>query len=225
MTNLDQVTRTLTMSTKKPGTLLVSHGSASDEDQNSLDKQSGHSQIRSFDLTKRTDSAYSFTDGELIAWGLRNSVGVAEHPATGGIWSVENSVDNLIRNNVDLHADNPGEELNYHGLIDKQDDKDRGRNFGFPYCFTVWGTKNITDLGNLSVGDQIPDGLGPKDVTDGVCNSQYAAPVLALQPHSAPLDIKFNKDGSTAYVSFHGSCKFCIQPCKYLIWTLTVSQH
>ena len=32
---------------------------------------------------------YSFAhDGLRLGWGLRNSVGVAEHPQTGGIYSV-----------------------------------------------------------------------------------------------------------------------------------------
>lgn len=31
--------------------------------------------------------------GDVLGWGLRNSVGLGEDPSTGGIWSVENSAD------------------------------------------------------------------------------------------------------------------------------------
>jgi hypothetical protein len=41
---------------------------------------------------------------------LRNDVGLAEDKA-GNIWSVENSGDNIQRNGVDVHNDNPGEPM------------------------------------------------------------------------------------------------------------------
>ena len=73
---------------------------------------SGHSQIRAFDLDNVPDNGYDFaSDGLRLGWGLRNSVGVAEHPETGGIYSVENSVDQIMRDGKDVHQDNPGEEM------------------------------------------------------------------------------------------------------------------
>jgi glucose/arabinose dehydrogenase len=112
----DHTTRTLLLSQKVPGTLLISRGSTENIDLEAATLSSGHSQIRAFDLNNLTNNAYDYdTDGLRIGWGLRNSVGVAEHPTTGGLYSVENSVDQMMRDGVDIHQDNPGEEMNFHG--------------------------------------------------------------------------------------------------------------
>ncbi|KAJ4155305.1 hypothetical protein LMH87_000559 [Akanthomyces muscarius] len=209
MSTSDHTTRTLLLSKKKPGMLLVSRGSQSNEDNNATELDSGHSQIRSFDLSKLGSSSgakpYEYLDGHVIGWGLRNSVGVAED-ALGGLWSVENSVDELHRKGQDIHQDNPAEELNYHGTIDKPDDKQsQGGNYGYPVCYAIWSTKNFPELGTLSTASQFPDDDAPGNVTDAACNDEYVAPRLAFQAHTAPLDIKFDADGTNAYVSFHGS--------------------
>ena len=110
MSNSDHTTRTLLLSQRSPGLLLVSRGSDSNEDSDAKNKATGHSQLKAFDITKVGDQPYDFaSQGTLLGWGLRNSVGVAEEPLTGGIWSVENSVDQMKRNGVDIHQDNPGE--------------------------------------------------------------------------------------------------------------------
>lgn len=202
MTNTDHTTRTLLMSEKKPGTLLVSRGSKENVDKDAADIKSGHSQIRSFDVSKEGDEQ-DFMDGELLGWGLRNSVGVVEHPDSGGIWAVENSVDQLERKGKDIHQDNPAEELNYLGTVEKPD----GGNHGYPLCLSVWQTKDFPELGKLKTGDQFPVD-DEKDVTNDMCNSKYKTPRLVFQAHTAPLDIKFDKDASNAYIAFHGSCKF-----------------
>lgn len=189
------------MSEKKPGTLLVSRGSKENVDDDAADIKSGHSQIRSFDVSKEGDEQ-DFMDGELLGWGLRNSVGVVEHPDSGGIWAVENSVDQLERKGKDIHQDNPAEELNYLGTVEKPD----GGNHGYPLCLSVWQTKDFPELGKLKTGDQFPFN-DAKDVTDDMCNSKYKTPRLVFQAHTAPLDIKFDKDASNAYIAFHGSCK------------------
>ncbi len=79
MSNSDHTTRTLLVSKKQPDTLLVSRGSNSNEDDDARDITSGHSQIRSYNITQvgPGDSPFDFLDGHLIGWGLRNSVGVA----------------------------------------------------------------------------------------------------------------------------------------------------
>lgn len=209
MSNSDHTTRTLLLSKKNPSMLLVSRGSQSNEDENAEDIDSGHSQIRSFDLSKLDDGKdakpFEYLDGHVIGWGLRNSVGVTEHPS-GGLWSVENSVDQLHRKGKDIHSDNPAEELNYHGTIDKPDDKKtQGGNHGYPVCYAVWSTKNFPELGDLKTASQFPDDDAPGNVTDAACNDEYVTPRLAFQAHTAPLDIKFDKDGSNAYIAFHGS--------------------
>lgn len=216
MSNSDHTTRTLLLSRKKPGTLLVSRGSQSNEDDKARELSSGHSQIRSFDISgsKAGEDAYDFMDGHVIGWGLRNSVGVAEDPATGGIWSVENSVDQLSRKGKDIHQDNPAEELNYHGVLGS--DKDQGGNYGYPMCYAVWSTKGFPELGALKTADQFPDDDADAKITDKSCNSDYVAPRLALQAHTAPLDIRFNAEGSKAFVAFHGSCKLRNLKCQLL---------
>ncbi|KAH8709445.1 L-sorbosone dehydrogenase [Beauveria bassiana] len=228
MSNSDHTTRTLLLSRKKPGILLVSRGSQSNEDSNAEDLDSGHSQIRSFDLSQLGSGSgsgsssssssvtpYAYLDGHVIGWGLRNSVGVAEDPSSGGLWSVENSVDQLHRKGRDIHQDNPAEELNYHGTVGQDDDggggnnsnnnKTQGGNYGYPVCYAIWSPANFPDLGALTTASQFPDDDAPGNVTDAACNDDYVAPRLAFQAHTAPLDIKFDADGAYAYVSFHGS--------------------
>lgn len=217
MTNSGHVTRTLLLSRKHPDMLLVSRGSEGNDDAAAADRDSGHSQLRAFNVSTLPSngsgegkSPYAYLQGTLLGWGLRNSVGVAEHPATGGIWSVENSVDNLRRHGKDIHADNPGEELNFHGYLNGSGE-DQGGNYGYPLCYTIWSTDGFPDLGDLDTGDQFPADQSDDNnnvitiLSDGECNTEYVPPVLAFQAHTAPLDIKFNEDGTRAYVSFHGS--------------------
>lgn len=211
MTNEGHMSRTLLMSKAQPGWLIVSRGSQGNDDPLAEVQSSGHSQIRAFDIGGAARSTpYNFpTDGRMLGWGLRNSVGIAEHPTAHGIWSVENSVDQLKRNGIDIHADNPGEELNYHGTL--ADQANEGGNYGYPVCYALWSTDApFPNLGDLTTGSQFaPDRTSNLPTTnDTACNSQYVAPELAFQAHTAPLDIKFDKDGANAFVSFHGSCEF-----------------
>ncbi|KAF7548798.1 hypothetical protein G7Z17_g6839 [Cylindrodendrum hubeiense] len=218
MSNSGHVTRTLLLSRKHPEMLLVSRGSQGNDDTDATDRSSGRSQLRAFNISSLpadgsdgdAEAPYDFLNGTLLGWGLRNSVGVAEHPATGGIWSVENSVDNLERHGEDIHTDNPGEELNFHGYLNGSSEE-QGGNYGYPLCYAIWSTDDFPGLGDLDTGDQFSaDQLDDDDdvVTiqnDDECNTDYVPPVLAFQAHTAPLDIKFNEDGTSAYVSFHGS--------------------
>lgn len=206
MANSDHTTRTLLVSQKAPGMLLVSRGSASNVDAEAADISSGHSQLKAFDIGALGDGLppYDFTtQGSLLGWGLRNSVGVAEHPVTGGIWSVENSVDQLMRNNRDIHQNNPGEELNFHGYLNGSTES-QGGNYGYPDCFALWSTSSFPELGQLRTGDQFSV-LQTDELNDRACATKYIAPRLTFEAHTAPLDIKFNSDGSMAFVTFHGS--------------------
>ena len=216
MTSPGHTTRTLLLSRSRPGILLVSRGSDSNEDLETERVDSGRSQIRSFNISRlggEDDGPYDYLDGDVWGWGLRNPVGTAEDPVHGGIWSVENSVDQLRRDGRDIHTDNPGEELNFHGFIDGSVGDGsvlRGtgeeNNYGYPLCYALWSTDDFPNLGNLSTGDQFAAGQAD-NVTDESCNEDYIAPVLTFQAHTAPLDIKFTDDGSEAFISFHGSCK------------------
>lgn len=184
------------------GDLLVSRGSAANADVLAREESSGHCQIRSFDVSKdRTN----YTDGQVVGWGLRNSVGLGEHPTNKGVWSVENSVDNLRRQGQDIHNTNPGEELNFHGQAGNY----TGQNFGYPMCYTLWDTNNFPNLGSLRTGDnfavEIAEDTNIAPLSDEQCNANSTRPVLALPAHTAPLDIVFDDKGEYAYVSLHGS--------------------
>ncbi|KAM5358919.1 hypothetical protein ACJA88_015259 [Fusarium oxysporum] len=213
MTNGGHTSRTLLISQKYPDMLLVSRGSDGNDDAGAEDRDSGRSQLRAFNISSFSSDfdrkPYDYLDGVLLGWGLRNSVGVAEHPETGGIFSVENSADQLHRNSEDIHKDNPGEEMNFHGYLNGSDE-DQGGNYGYPLCHTLWSTDDFPDPGDLKIGDQFPADRQTDDddatvLTDEECKSDYVAPVLAFQAHTAPLDMKFDINGTRAYISFHGS--------------------
>lgn len=161
--------------------LLVSRGSSDNMDLTARELRSGHSQIRAFDLGREPDGRpYDYaSEGTRLGWGLRNSVGVAEHPVTGGIFSVENSIDEIQRQGVDVHQDNPGEEMNYHGFLNGSAEEDQGGNYGYPDCFALWGG-GIPDQGNLTVGDQFapsPNGT----LNDTTCAQERVPPRLTFQ--------------------------------------------
>lgn len=211
MSNNDLVTRTLLMSQRQPGTLLVSRGSADTDMAETTVLSNGLSQIRAFDISNPTGDAggvYNFnSDGRVLGWGLRNSVGVAEHPITGSIYAVENSVDGVTRNGQDVRENNPGEELNFLGTLDGEESESQGSNFGYPHCFAVWEASEIPEGDGLAVGMQFAIQEN-NTLTDEICASNFTAPRLTFPAHYAPIDIKFAEDGATAYISFRGSCKF-----------------
>ncbi|KAK4151580.1 L-sorbosone dehydrogenase [Chaetomidium leptoderma] len=207
MSNSDLVTRTLLMSKKQPGMLLVSRGSAEENAAQTEVVTNGLSQIRAFNLTNLTaeTAPYNFmNDGLVLGWGLRNSVGVGEHPVTGGIYAVENSVDGVQRNGVDVHENNPGEELNFFGSFNGTAAKNQGKNFGYPHCFAVWQADEIPDNDGLAIGKQfaVRENTTLRDET---CAESYVPPRLTFPAHYAPMDIKFSEGGETAYVTFRGS--------------------
>ena len=209
MSNSDLVTRTLLMSQKQNGTLLVSRGSAEENTAQTQTMTSGLSQIRAFDLTKLTafSAPYIFsTSGLVLGWGLRNSVGVGEHPVTGAIYAVENSVDGVKRNGVDVHENNPGEELNFLGYLNGTASANQGRNFGYPVCYAVWQVDEIPDNDGLAIGKQFATQENAT-LRDETCAQDYVPPRLTFPAHYAPIDIKFSTGGETAYVTFRGSCE------------------
>jgi len=205
MNNTDHLTRTLLMSQWQPGILLVSRGSATNVDSDAEDFSTGHSQLRAFNMANVTGTSppYDFsTSGRLLGWGLRNSVGLAEEPLTGGIYSVENSVDQITRDGTDIHQNNPGEEMNFHGYLNSSTEN-QGGNYGYPDCFALWNT-DIPDVGSLQVGNQFT--MAPSStLNDTTCSLSRVPPRLTFQAHMAPLDIIFLPNGTEAYVTFHGS--------------------
>jgi len=202
MANSDHTTRTLLLSRYEPGMLIVTRGSTSNIDALASDIETGHSQIKAFNITNATSSSpYRFEDdGVLLGWGLRNDVGIDEEPTTGGIFSVENSVDQMERDGRDIHNTNPAEELNFLGYLNGTESPNTGANFGYPECYTAWDTAIIPNFEG-EVGDQFA--IDSSDNDDQCSDRQTSR--LSFQPHTAPLDILFNEAGTAAWVSFHGS--------------------
>ncbi|KAF8458524.1 hypothetical protein BDZ91DRAFT_666010 [Kalaharituber pfeilii] len=202
--------------------LLISAGSEANIDPGAADITTGRSAIKMFDLTEPITQPFDYpSDGRVLGWGLRNSVGVVVDSVGGGIWSVENSIDMLRREGQDVHQDNPGEELNFHGYVNEtlavQDFV--GQNYGYPYCVAVWDVASLPDNSGLQTGNQIMVDQstvgGESKPDDKDCNdqNQFIAPRLTFQAHMAPLDCKFDYfsgnpeaggDGGL-WVTFHGS--------------------
>lgn len=205
MSNTDHTTRTLLLSQKVPSLLIVSRGSNSNLDLLAEQLDSGHSQIKAFNVSNVTQP-YDFTsNGTLLGWGLRNSVGLAEHPETGGIFSVENGADDITRNGQDVHENNPGEEMNFHGYLNGTSYYAQGQNFGYPTCHSVWNLSEIPNNSNLTIGSPFSIGDQNATVNDTICDSTTIPARLTFQAHWAPLDIKFNNNGTAAWVTSHGS--------------------
>lgn len=205
MTTSDHTTRTLLLSKKVPGLMVVTRGSTSNLDAEAEDISTGHSQVKAFNLDNQT-APYNFdTDGLLLGWGLRNDVGVDEEPLEGGIYTVENSVDQMTRDGVDIHQNNPGEELNFLGYLNGTSYAEQGANFGYPECFAAWNVSEIpSPPAGMQVGTQFAIGDMNSTLNDTIC-AERAAPRLTFQAHMAPLDILFNGEGTAAWVTFHGS--------------------
>ena len=204
MSTEDHTTRTLLLSKKVNGTLIVTRGSTANIDPAALDITSGHSQVKAFNLLNQSHTYNYDADGRILGWGLRNDVGVDEEPLMGGIYTVENSVDQMNRSGIDIHQDNPGEELNFLGYLNNTAYAQQGANFGYPTCFSVWNVTAIPNNTDLQVGS--PFAIGDLNSTnnDAGC-AQTVAPRLTFQAHMAPLDIKFNPSGTVAWITFHGS--------------------
>ncbi|ATY59363.1 Soluble quino glucose sorbosone dehydrogenase [Cordyceps militaris] len=145
MNQTGHVSRTLYIPPANPDLLLVSRGSNDNVDADTADIESGRSQLRVFRIADLVGGkqAVTYTDGDVLGWGLRNSVGMGQDPTTGNIWSVENSIDNLHRFGADIHNSNPGEEMNFHGRPNDTEGYHYGRNFGYPGCLSMFDTTNV----------------------------------------------------------------------------------
>lgn len=194
--NGGHVTRTLLFDAQ--GRLYVSVGSGSN-----VDDDSRRARLIRYPASALA-SASTFAQGELFADGLRNEVGLTLD-SQGRVWGVENGRDNLQRQDLgnDIHQNNPGEELNLFL------EANAGRFYGYPYC---WSEFNLPNTGD-GPGTQWAD---PNNTThdDAWCKSttNVLPPVLVMQGHSAPLDVKFYSGSAfpadvvgDALITFHGS--------------------
>lgn len=98
MTNGGHQTRTLLISKLNPDILLVSRGSDANIDASAGDITSGHSTIKYYSISAILQTPVDHAKGgTVLGWGLRNNVGLGEHPITGGIVS---SLDSRLEDRV-----------------------------------------------------------------------------------------------------------------------------
>ena len=109
-------------------------------------------------------------------------------------------MDDVKLGGKDVHNENPAEKLNYHGVITDANNKLKGANFGYPSCVPAWDTQ-LLGISNINVGDLFAPDNVPK-ASD--CASRQTGTVH-FPSHTAPLDVKFNANGTAAYIAFHGS--------------------
>eukprot|EP01118_Nematostelium_gracile_P019450 TRINITY_DN9017_c0_g1_i1.p1 TRINITY_DN9017_c0_g1~~TRINITY_DN9017_c0_g1_i1.p1 ORF type:complete len:241 (-),score=37.94 TRINITY_DN9017_c0_g1_i1:46-735(-) len=125
----------------------------------------------------------------------------------GVLWGVENGCDNLEKDGVDIHNDNPSEELNRFG----NSSTPNGKFYGYPYC---WSEYKLEGGGGAGTQWVHPDFENDGKHSNAWCQdpSNVVRPALAMPAHVAPLDIYFyygNKlpkvHVGDAFVSWHGS--------------------
>lgn len=79
--------RTLLIPRAQPDVLLVQVGSNGNLDAGAAEASSGRSQIRIFKLADLEAGPKTYTAGDLLGYGIRNNVAIAEDPQ-GGIVSI-----------------------------------------------------------------------------------------------------------------------------------------
>ncbi|CAK7225740.1 hypothetical protein SCUCBS95973_005965 [Sporothrix curviconia] len=218
----DLATRSILLSQKQTLTLVVARGIDSDTDElAALSESAGLAQVRIFNLsplyvttsssTVIPDNPFEFSaatssDIAVLGWGVRHAAGLAEHPSTGGIFSTENSIANATYSGADVHTTNPGDELNYHGVLSSSTNVSTpgGSNYGYPRCFAVADPSTLGKSSSLAVGDQFSMAQN-STLNDTTCASDYVAPTLTFAAHASPQDLLFAADGTAAYVALHGS--------------------
>lgn len=102
----DHGTRTLTYQpadNSNPAYIIVSRGSDSNIELEAANTETGTAQIRRFALNDSIpDEGYDWLGGELVGYGLRNSVGMTLGEGNK-LWTVENSADEMTWNGQDVH--------------------------------------------------------------------------------------------------------------------------
>jgi glucose/arabinose dehydrogenase len=168
----------------KRGTLLVNVGSATNNCEHrdgslpapeetcpETRAPAGHGLVREYEFDWATGKAKGWT---VFAEGLRNSMGLAEFPASGVIVQAENSRDSIddVMPELSNDEDLPPDELNV---------LEAGGRYGWPYCY----------------GANIPS----PEYLHWNCTG-YHPPTVPLPAHAAPLGMAY-WDGGLA-VGYHG---------------------
>src|SRR5215472_9265894 len=180
MSSGGHITRTLLFDSA--GRLYVSIGSATNLDTDAT-LLATRSQIRRFVVpSPLPPNGVDFMSGELVAFGMRNEVGMAID-SRGRMWSVENGRDQLLddRFGGDIHYDNPGEKLNRVGVSGPT-------YFGYPQCWPEGDLPGGSGPGTLHADQEVPPELLQNDAW---CqNRGNVQPPAAVMPaHWAPLGI------------------------------------
>lgn len=99
-----------------------------------------------------------------------------------------------------VHNENPAEKMDYHGVLNDTVSKLKGAKFGYPSCVPAWDT-GLLNVASSQVGTLFkPDGV--PNAND--CASRQLG-CLHFHSHTAPLDIRFNANATSAYIAFHGN--------------------
>ncbi|KAF8062408.1 hypothetical protein FPV67DRAFT_1452256 [Lyophyllum atratum] len=217
--------------------ILIGTGPLTNIDPSARDPASGRSQIRRFVFPTIQPAIFPppslhWSQGEVVGYGLRNPSGFAFAPTasisplpvkpTPTPYVVDNgaSIDNVTSIGVTpkFVNDNPADEVNVISYA-----TDLKKFHGFPDCTTLWNPQadpvGVPQYTGLSPGDQISLNLGVGR-EDKWCReeSNNKLPLLPLQAHSSPTDIKFYENSTLsdltslpqdyigdAFVSFFGS--------------------
>ncbi|KAJ3498164.1 hypothetical protein NLJ89_g10254 [Agrocybe chaxingu] len=205
---VNNITRTLLVPRLSPNRLVVSVGPNANIDLDAFDPDDGHAQVRVFDLGAIGPTGVQYTSGQLLGFGLRNDVGLAEDRA-GIVHSVENSIDDAFLvvdgQRQDIRENNPADKIYNLGSPALPPNLFGG----YPFCFTVWDTTDFRSE-SLQRGDWYYDSRFVLEdngtMTNVWCDQNARKPTVLLPPHSAPLDMEFGIGTDTnLYVGMHGS--------------------
>lgn len=168
--------KTRSLAIDNQGRLYVHCGS-----DDNIDPVSSRAKIRRFNLVNIPNGGWDFSYGLIFADGVRNTVAIG-FDLNGVLWGGNNAASSLDRPDLgDIDDRNPGEDLN------KFNDTNLGRFYGFPYCFTAW------NISGYEVGTQFVWPTFMDRYTDEWCQNpeNNKKPVMVLPAHEAPMGIHF----------------------------------
>jgi glucose/arabinose dehydrogenase len=200
------------------GYLYVTLGSAANEvDPMAPSYDLDRAVLRRFPLVDFVSgNPFSWSSGEVVTSGLRNTNGYARH-ASGILFGVVNGMDNIHYQGMDVHEDNPGEQV--VRLLP-------GMQYGYPFCFTA--QRIVVNGGLVPPGTQLANPDFPSGVDDAWCNANSSPPATFVQAHSAPLDITFfdthpagalpERWRGGAFITMHGSWDRSVPTGHRVVW-------
>jgi len=192
-------TRTLVFDST--GRLYVNVGSSDNVETDA--NLSVRAQVRRFTIPASIpQGGIDYAQGEVVASGLRNEVGLFVD-GDDHLWGVENGRDDLVdKTGVNVHNDNPGEEIN---LLDAPG----ARFYGYPFCWSEGKLANGQGPTTQWADTTIPAAM---QKTDAWCRdtANVQPPKFAMTAHWAPLGILQYTGGALPFrgdflITSHGS--------------------